>query len=157
MIARLLLWLFVIDLGIAFGAGLYEQRIVLPQWFRRSQGGALQVDAEAMRRTDSGRRFWAFVTTMPLTLLTLASLAVAWRVQGPLRDWWLGAALITLVERIATFAYFIPTAAKLMRADTLPESTAAAMAVQWMRLDLLRGALGLAGWLAALRALSLLR
>src|SRR6266851_5044870 len=135
MIETLLLWLFVIDLGIAFGAGLYEQRIVLPQWFPRSQGGGLQVDAEAMRRTDSGRRFWAFVTTMPLTLLTLASLAVAWRAQGPLRDWWLSAALITLVERIATFAYFIPTAAKLMRADTLPESAASATAAQWMRLD----------------------
>jgi hypothetical protein len=117
----------------------------------------LQVDAEAMRRTDPGRRFWAFVTTLPLTLLTVASLAVAWRAQGPLRDWWLGAALITLVERIATFAYFIPTAAKLMRADTLPESTAAAMAARWARLDRLRGALGLAGWLAALKALSLLR
>src|SRR4030088_3351896 len=97
-IPEILLWLFVLDLGIAFGAGLYEQRIVLPQWFRRAQGAALQVDAEAMRRTDPGRRFWAFVTTVPLTLLTLASLAVAWRAQGPLRDWWLAAALITLVE-----------------------------------------------------------
>jgi len=29
-LAEVLLWLFVIDLGIAFGAGLYEKRIVLP-------------------------------------------------------------------------------------------------------------------------------
>lgn len=26
------LWLFVINLGIAFGAGLYEARVVIPQW-----------------------------------------------------------------------------------------------------------------------------
>ena len=26
------LWLFVIDLGIACGAGLYEVRVVVPQW-----------------------------------------------------------------------------------------------------------------------------
>ena len=31
-IPDILLWLFVINLGIAFGAGLYEQRIILPQW-----------------------------------------------------------------------------------------------------------------------------
>jgi len=29
---EILLWLFVINHGIVFSAGLYEQRIVLPQW-----------------------------------------------------------------------------------------------------------------------------
>ena len=32
---KLVLWLFVIILGIAFGAGLYEFRIVI-QWLRYS-------------------------------------------------------------------------------------------------------------------------
>ena len=153
---ELLLWLFVIDLGIAFGAGLYEQRIVLPQWFSASRGTVLRFNSEAMRRTDTGRRFWVHVTTVPLTLLTLASLVVAWQSQGSVRDWWLGAAVITLLERIGTFSYFIPTALELMRAETLPESRAAAMASQWMRLNLLRAAFDLAGWLAALKAFSLL-
>jgi hypothetical protein len=71
------------------------------------------------------------------------------------RDWWLGAVVITLFERIGTFSYFIPTALKLMR-GTLTESRAAAMASQWMRVNLLRTAFALAGWLAALKALSLL-
>jgi hypothetical protein len=74
-IPDVLLWLFVINHGIAFGAGLYEQRIVLPQWFSRSSGSGIRVNSEAMRNTDTGRRFWAFVTTVPLTLLTLANLA----------------------------------------------------------------------------------
>ena len=26
------LWLFVINLGVAFGAGIYEHRIVVPRW-----------------------------------------------------------------------------------------------------------------------------
>jgi hypothetical protein len=30
-IPDILLWLFVINHGIPFGAGLYEQRVVLPQ------------------------------------------------------------------------------------------------------------------------------
>jgi hypothetical protein len=28
---EIVLWLFVINLGIAFGAGLYEARVVIPQ------------------------------------------------------------------------------------------------------------------------------
>ena len=154
-VSEILLWLFVINHGIAFGAGLYEHRIVVPQWFSRSQNSGLQVNSEAMRRTDTGRRFWAYVTTVPLTLLTLASLVVAWQAQSPRREWWIGAAVITLVERIGTFSYFIPTAVKLMRAETLPSARADTMASRWMSLNRVRAALALVGWLAALKALSL--
>ena len=74
-IPDILLWLFVINHGIAFGAGLYEQRMMLPLWFNRSSESGIRVNSAAMRSTDSGRQFWAFVTTVPLTLLTLANLA----------------------------------------------------------------------------------
>ena len=154
-IPDLLLWLFVVNHGIAFGAGLYEQRIILPQWFDRSSESGIYVNSAAMRSTDTGRRFWAFVTTAPLTLLTLANLGVAWQSQGPRREWWFGAAVITLVERIATFSYFIPTALRLMRADELPSGKVDAMASQWMALNHVRAALALIAWLVALRALSL--
>ena len=152
---EILLWLFVINLGVAFGAGLYEQRIILPQWFSHSSENGWQVDDEAMRRTDPGRRFWPYVTTAPLTLLTLASLAVTWNLGNSIKLWWLAAAVITLLERIGTFSYFIPTALQLMRAETA-SATKSAIASQWKRLNLLRAALNLAGWLAALKALSLL-
>jgi hypothetical protein len=150
-----LLWLFVIDLGIASGAGLYEQRVILPQWFSRSSESGIRVNSAAMRSTDTGRTFWAFVTTVPLTLLTLANIAVAWHSQGPRHDWWLAAAAITLVERIATFSWFIPTAVRLMRADELPAADAGAMASRWLAFNHVRVALGLIGWLAALKAMSL--
>ena len=154
-VPEILLWLFVINLGIAFGAGLYEQRIILPQWFSRSSEPGVRVNSAAMRGTDAGRRFWAFVTTVPLTLLTLANLVAAWESHGQRHAWWLGAAVITLVERIATFSYFIPTAIRLMRAETLPPATVEAMASQWMAVNYVRAALILLGWLAALKTLSL--
>jgi hypothetical protein len=31
-VPKVLLWLFVVNLGIAFGAGIYESRVVIPQW-----------------------------------------------------------------------------------------------------------------------------
>ena len=92
-IPDILLWLFVINHGIAFGAGLYEQRVILPQWFSRSSGSGIRVNSAAMWSTDTGRKFWLPVTTVPLTLLTLASLAAAWQSQSPRYQWWLGAAV----------------------------------------------------------------
>jgi hypothetical protein len=154
LIPEILLWLFVINHGIAVGAGLYEQRIILPQWFSRSESG-IRVNSAAMRSTDTGRRFWAFVTTAPLTLLTLANLVVAAQSEGARHEWWLGAVMITFVERIATFSYFIPTALRLMRAEALSSAKVDAMAMQWMALNHVRAVLALTGWLAALRALSL--
>ena len=89
----------------------------------------------------------------PLTLLTLASLGVAWRTTGPERGWWLEAALAILVDRILTFSYSIPTMVGLMNALDSPASVA--VATRWMSLNYLRHALVLGGWLAALKAFSL--
>ena len=83
-VATTLLWLFVINLGIASGAGLYEHRIVLPRWITSDSSG-VHWNAEAARRDDTGLRFWAYVTTGPLTLLTIANLFAAWTTSGPAR------------------------------------------------------------------------
>ncbi|OLC66547.1 MAG: DUF1772 domain-containing protein [Actinobacteria bacterium 13_1_40CM_4_65_12] len=151
-LAAALLWLFVINLGIAFGAGLYEHRIVVGRWLTSSRESGAHWNADAARRDDTGRRFWAFVTTVPLTLLTLANLFVAWHGRGALRDWWLAAALAALVDRAFTFSYFIPTMVRLMRAPDSPESVAVAM--RWRNLNYLRHAIVLAAWLMSLQASS---
>jgi Domain of unknown function (DUF1772) len=153
-IARGLLWLFVIFLGITFGAGIYEGRIVVPRWLSSSEDSGLHWNADAARRDDTGRRFWGFVTTLPLTLLTVASLVVAWRAPGPLRNWWLAGAILALVDRVFTFSYFIPTMIRLMRAPDSSESVR--KAIQWANLNYVRLAIALAAWLAALNAFSLL-
>jgi hypothetical protein len=67
------LWLFIINLGVAFGAGLYEHRIVMPDWITWDADGA-HWNAGAARHGDTGLRFWALVSTGPLTLLTLTNL-----------------------------------------------------------------------------------
>jgi hypothetical protein len=146
------LWLFVINLGIAFGAGLYEHRIVVSKWVSSGESGA-HWNPEAARLDDTGRRFWAFVSTLPLTLLTLANLFAAWRASGAIRGWWLAAALAAFADRAFTFSYFIPTMVRLMGAPDSPDS--AALATQWSNLNYLRHAIVLAAWLASLRTFAL--
>lgn len=42
--SEILLWLYVINLGITFGAGLFETRIILPQWFSKLPETGFQVN-----------------------------------------------------------------------------------------------------------------
>src|SRR5579859_1520424 len=137
-LAAILLWLFVIDLGVAFGAGIYEHRIVVARWIRSSETGT-RFDAAAAREDDPGRRFWGMVTTLPLTALTVASLVVGWSASGALRRWWLAAGAFALADRVLTFGYFIPTMIGLMRAEGAPGS--GATATRWRRMNYLRLAL----------------
>lgn len=152
-ISKILLWLFVINLGIALGAGLYEARIELPQWLMALPSG-YQWNAEAARQSNTGLRFWAYVTTVPLTLLTLANAIAAWRSRGRLQRWWLGAVGVTIADRILTFFYFIPTMVKLT-SGALPESEAISTALQWANLNHIRHVIMLIALLAALKAFSL--
>jgi MFS family permease len=143
------LWLFVINLGVAFGAGIYEHRIVVPRWTGVATGSGAHWNPEAARQDDTGRRFWALVSTLPLTLLTLLNLYLAVHAPEPLRSWWLLAALCALADRLFTFTYFIPTMIGLMGSTESPQSIASA--ARWANLNYARHALTLAAWLAALK------
>src|SRR5258708_25803816 len=154
MISKLLLWLFVLNLGVVFGAGIYEARISVARWIGPSQASGPGWHAEEALRDDTGRRFWAFTTTIPLTLLTLANLWAASQSSGPIRMWWLTAALAALTDRIFTFSYFIPRMVGLLRATDSPEARATIM--QWANLNYLRLLLVLIAWVAALQAFALL-
>src|SRR5688500_578484 len=131
-LATVLLWLLVINLGIALGAGLYESRITLPDWIDASAATPVW-NAEAARMDNTGLRFWVAVTTVPLTLLTLANLVVAWRAPRLIRSWWLAAAGAALVARVFTLGYFVPTMVGLMRRDN--SADAVATALQWAQLN----------------------
>lgn len=155
-IAEGLLWLFVINLGLALGAGLYESRIAVPQWLSYSAEAGYRWNAEAARQADAGLNFWVYVTTVPLTLITLANLFAAWRwSKGALRGWWLAAGLSAVADKVFTFGYFIPTMLTLMNSETISQPEAVAMALQWARLAWVRHAIDFVAWLAALRAFAL--
>lgn len=151
LLPRVLLWLFVVNLGVAFGAGLYEGRITFANWLTSTPGAGTHWNAEAARRDDTGLRFWVFVTTIPLTLLSVGNLVGAWHATGPIRGWWLAACVAAVADRLLTFAYFIPTMIRLLQAPDSPASVATAR--QWASLNIVRHALLLAAWLAALKAL----
>lgn len=139
-----LLWLWVINLGISVGAGLYEGIIVVPQWAGTSPD----------TWENTGLSFWVYVTTVPLTLLTVANALVAWKTRGPRRKWYLIAVVIILLERVFTFLYFIPTMAGLMGSEGLTQAEVDRVLTQWAFFNHFRHLLSIAGWFGALKALT---
>lgn len=148
------LWLFILNLAVALGAGLYEHRIAAPQWFS-GPGGSW--NAAAANEANVGLRFWAFVTTGPLTLLMIANfIAACLAGPGPLRAAWFAAAGLVLLDRLLTFGYFIPTMVRLMSGE-IPVAAATEKARTWMTFNLARHLLTLAALACAVRAHGLLQ
>ena len=137
------LWLLVINLGIACGAGLYEARVVIPGW------RALPVE----HWPNTGLMFWVFVTTVPLTLLAIISAMALVKDSHPRRRWWRNAVIALALERVVTFSYFIPCMVVLMSGEA-PQSEVEAGLSQWMALNHGRHVLSFSAWLLALKALS---
>jgi hypothetical protein len=153
MLKKLILWFFVIVLGITFGAGIYEARVVVPDWINPND---FFWNADEANRSDTGLRFWVYVTSIPLTLLTLASLVLLFFTDGKLRTWWAIAAGAALIDRVMTFGYFVPTMLKLMDHGNSFETDIVKTAIFWADINYLRIAFVLLAWLAALKALTLL-
>lgn len=154
MTAKIMLCLFIINLGTAFGAGIYEMRIVLPMWFRKTSNG-YTVNAPVMEGMDVGRNFWVMVTTLPLTLLTIANFYFAFKASGPLHTWWLTVTIIALAERVLTFSFFIPTALKFVKPGAIPEDQLSNTVTSWRNTNYLRILISFLTFTMALRTLLL--
>lgn len=137
------LWLLVINLGIAFGAGLYEARVVVPGW--------MSLPVESWPNT--GLLFWVYVTTIPLTLLAIINAMALFKDTHPRRRWWRNAVIVLAFERIATFSYFIPGMIVMMNGEA-PRNEIEAALSQWLLLNHGRHLLTFSAWLLALKALS---
>jgi hypothetical protein len=144
-LTQALLLAYFANLGIALGAGLYEARIVVPLWERSFPRGFSEI--------ETGRRFWAFVTTVPLTCLCLASLIVAFRGAEMGKSLWLFSAIIVFVERLLTFGYFIPTILRFQNSKGGSEQKQSFQT--WKKANGFRNLLTLAGLIFALCALTL--
>jgi hypothetical protein len=77
-VIQLILWLFVIVLGVNLGAGAPETRIVVPLWASGVPDTLAEGNPYGRVAIDAGIRFWAFVTSAALVLAILV-LASAFR------------------------------------------------------------------------------
>ncbi len=157
---HIVLFLFVVFLGIEIGAGLYETLVVMPVWSQSPPGSVLAYFhhnvANPQFVLNQGGRFWLFFTPA-LCLLSIATLLSGLKTRSEHRKWRIPAAAVALIVTVATFAWFVPNIITLMGEEVTKLSGAQITSVTnwWVRLNWIRAALYIAAWLAALRALTI--
>jgi hypothetical protein len=159
-IEQILLWLFVILSGIVVGAGLYEMRVIVPLWANAPPASVWYWEAQQIANPqyapNSGMRLWIFLTPTHL-LLAVATLLAGWKLRGEHRKWLLISTIIFIFMHLTAFVWFVPTLKELMKSRELgisPEQVAT-KAHLWATLSWFRVPVGLVGFIAGLRALTI--
>lgn len=154
-IAQVLLWLAVLGLSIWVGGTLYQMLVVVPMWSASPP--------ESVRAFFSGTRYnetiWNFFGP-PFMAARLApllgALLMGWHLPQH-RKWLLVAVVCMAFGVVFTLAYIYPINDLLFAqagGNRSPEEIQA-MARQWIMADRVRFGVGVIGFLALLRALSI--
>ena len=159
-IPQIILWLFVIMMGIEIGAGLYETLVVMPVWSTSPPDSVLAYFhhnvANPQFILNAGGRFWLIFT--PLTgLLAIATFLSGLKTAPEHRKCRMLGSGLAIIVVAATFAWFVPTLMILMgeAAPKLGGDEITRLTNWWVRLNWVRVVVYMAGWLSALRALTL--
>ncbi|HEY3884262.1 MAG TPA: hypothetical protein VGL62_03570 [Vicinamibacterales bacterium] len=154
--ALIILWLFVIVLGLDLGAGIYEARIVVPLWARGVPETLAAGNPYARVAIDAGMRFWAYMTST-VALVAILALISGFFAPAPQRAWQLAAAVVELGAVAMTLLYFRPTLVRLFMGHGAGLSTAAIQSTvhRWVSLSFVRIVISAVAWCVALCGLKL--
>ena len=158
-IPQIVLFLFVVNLGIVIGGGLYETLVILPLWSMDPPNSVLayyhHYVANPQFAIDQGGRFWIFFTPM-LGGSSIATILTGLKTDPEHRRWRIAGAVLSLAVVVFTFAWFIPTLITLTGEEvtTLSGQRIASLTNWWVRFNWVRVAFYLAGWLAGLVAMT---
>ena len=148
------LWLLVIFVGVQFGAGLYEKQAVVPLWAEVPPDQVVDQMLTSGMWT-AGRAFWPFVSPV-VAVLAVVNLVVARRSPVDYRGWWLAGSAFMVAYAVFSYSYFVPQMLTLQSSGgAWPAARVESTIAWWTGLNYLRMVIGAAGWLCALRALSL--
>ena len=155
-LSRIILWLFVIALGLDLGAGIYEARIVVPLWAGGVPATLAEGNPYARVAIDAGIRFWAYMTSA-VALLAVIAFLTSFGAPAAQRAWRIFATLFELVAVAMTLLYFRPTLVRLFlgHGAGVPSAAIIATVHRWVLWSRVRIAISFITWCAALRALSL--
>jgi hypothetical protein len=151
-----ILSLFLFFIGIGIGAGLYEARVVHPNWAPNPSPATLGSKLISSGQAGAARRFWPFVSPVAL-LLALGNVYLAWHQTGQLRHLWLTSSLSIIVKSVATYAYFVPMMMRrIEHSQGMDGSALHRLICVWTTLSPLRIVAEAIAWITGVFALTLI-
>jgi hypothetical protein len=148
------LFLFFISIGI--GAGLYETRVVYPNWAVDALPTTLGSKLVSSGQAGAARRFWPFVSPIAM-LLAVVNIYFAWHQAGAVRLLWLISSLTIVVKSLATYAYFAPVMMRhIERSEEMDLGTLRRMIAMWTMLSPMRIIAEVIAWISGIGTLILI-
>ena len=153
ILTDILLWAYVVMLGVLTGGALFERLVIVSVWASSPPDSVRNWNSDPRNALDPPRRFFKFVTP-PIMLLTLIMFYVAFKSVDPFRCWLLASVILVLVVIISTLAYFATNmhALSLRRGEGLDSETIVKKTRLWVSLQYIRLTILILGWMAALQA-----
>lgn len=157
--ARAILWLFVIVMGIGAGAGLYEALTITPLWSASPPESVAEWrdrNAASPLYAVNSTSFW-IVVSPARALLAIGVLVTGLRMRGQQRLWRVIAGAASLLLFALAALWMIPISTDLFTSASagLHPAEVVSRTQVYVSLNYLFQILGLTGFLAGMRALSL--
>jgi hypothetical protein len=157
-LTRSLLWISVIAWGILLGGKLFDLRVLAGAWSASPPESLSLMPYGPNYPVDTGEYF--LPSSVALLVCSFGALIGGWRTPPSYRVWLVLPPLMMLATLIFTVLWFWPHNAALWAvAKGAPgairdRGEVISMARQWVTYDWLRVAMGVVGFLSAIRAIS---
>jgi hypothetical protein len=94
---QILLGAFIFSVGMGIGGGVYETRVVYPNWIKEPTPNGLGEKLVSSGQTGAARRYWPLVSPIS-ALLALLNAFFAWHQIGLVRTLWLTSSVSIIVK-----------------------------------------------------------
>ena len=153
--AQVLLCAFILSVGVGIGGGLYETRVVYPNWAENPTPDGLAGKLVSSGQAGAARRYWPLVSPAS-ALLAIVNVFLAWHQVGMIRNLWLMSSIAIVLKSIGTYGYFVPTyLRRIAKPDTMDAVTLRRLVRTWTGLSPLRVVAEAFAWITGMGALLL--
>lgn len=156
-LTRLFLWICVIAWGLLVGAKLFDLQVLVGAWSLAPPESLGLLPYGPQWPVDTGEFFMP--SSAALLACSLGALLAGWRTPSKYRVWLAISLAMIFGVLILTVTQFWPRNAALWayaqgKSNALGRAEVVQMVREWVRMDWIRVAVGLTGFLASIRALS---
>ena len=154
---QILLCAFIFSVGVGIGGGLYETRVVYPNWAKDPTPDGLTEKLVSSGQAGAARRYWPLVSPASAAL-AVVNVFLAWHQVGMVRNWWLTSSIAIVLKSIGTYGYFVPTYIRQIAKPTDTDSATLRRIVRtWTGLSPLRIVAETFAWITGMWAILLSR
>jgi hypothetical protein len=154
---QILLCAFIFSVGMGIGGGVYETRVVYPNWIKEPTPNGLGERLVSSGQAGAARRYWPLISPTS-ALLALINAFFAWHQAGLVRALWLTSSVLVIFKSAGTYAYFVPTyIRRIAKPETMDIMALRRVVRTWTNLSPLRVLVETFAWITGIWALMIVK